>query len=121
MTSVCNRAIIVKADSSSKMEVDSKELKKRCLLLQRYLDHKLELELQALYALQAVVHAKDHPAGVLRTFFDFLYDEDIISEDAFYKWEKSTDPAEKAGKGVAQTSVTQFFTWLREAEDEEQD
>lgn len=57
-------------------------------------------------------------AGLLRTFFDVLYDEDVISEEAFYKWESSKDPAEQQGKGVALKSVTAFFTWLREAEEE---
>lgn len=54
-------------------------------------------------------------------FFDCLYDEDVISEDAFYKWESSKDPAEQNGKGVALKSVTAFFTWLREAEEESED
>lgn len=54
-------------------------------------------------------------------FFDCLYDEDVISEDAFYKWEASKDPAEQEGKGVALKSVTAFFTWLREAEEESED
>lgn len=51
-------------------------------------------------------------------FFDCLYDEDVISEDAFYKWETSKDPAEQQGKSIALKSVTAFFTWLREAEEE---
>lgn len=51
-------------------------------------------------------------------FFDTLYDEDVIKEEAFYKWESSKDPAEQTGKGVALKSVTAFFTWLREAEEE---
>uniref|UniRef100_A0A7M4F030 Eukaryotic translation initiation factor 4 gamma 1 n=1 Tax=Crocodylus porosus TaxID=8502 RepID=A0A7M4F030_CROPO len=55
---------------------------------------------------------------LLRMFFDALYDEDVIKEEAFYKWESSKDPAEQQGKGVALKSVTAFFTWLREAEDE---
>ncbi|KAF6736220.1 Eukaryotic translation initiation factor 4 gamma 3 [Oryzias melastigma] len=58
---------------------------------------------------------------LLRMFFDCLYDEDVISEDAFYKWESSKDPAEQEGKGVALKSVTAFFTWLREAEEESED
>ena len=58
-----------------------------------------------------------HISGVLRSFFDTLYDEDIISEEAFYAWDKSTDPAEIAGKGVATNSVKQFFTWLQNAEE----
>ena len=58
------------------------------------------------------------PPDLLRMFFDALYDEDVIKEEAFYKWESSKDPAEQQGKGVALKSVTAFFTWLREAEDE---
>lgn len=54
-------------------------------------------------------------------FFDCLYDEDVISEDAFCQWETSKDPAEQQGKGVALKSVTAFFTWLREAEEESED
>lgn len=61
------------------------------------------------------------PPDLLRMFFDCLYDEDVISEDAFYKWESSKDPAEQHGKGVALKSVTAFFTWLREAEEESED
>lgn len=57
-------------------------------------------------------------SDLLRMFFDTLYDEDVIKEEAFYKWESSKDPAEQQGKGVALKSVTAFFTWLREAEDE---
>lgn len=56
--------------------------------------------------------------GVLRTLFDTLYDEDIISEDAFNQWETSKDTAEQEGKGVAMKQVVQFFTWLREADDD---
>ena len=57
-------------------------------------------------------------SDLLRMFFDVLYDEDVIKEEAFYSWETSKDPAEQVGKGVALKSVTAFFTWLREAEDE---
>ena len=51
-------------------------------------------------------------AGVLRMFFDIFYDKSIITKDAFNQWEKSTDPAERAGRSAAKTSVKQFFTWL---------
>lgn len=57
-------------------------------------------------------------ADLLRLFFDVLYDEDVVKEDAFYSWESSKDPAEQQGKGVALKSVTNFFTWLREEEEE---
>lgn len=57
-------------------------------------------------------------ADLLLMFFNTLYDEDVIKEEAFYKWESSKDSAEQTGKGVALKSVTTFFTWLREAEEE---
>ena len=60
-------------------------------------------------------------AGLLHTIFENLYDGDILTEEAFDLWENCTDPAEQEGKGVAVKSTTQFFTWLREAEEEEKD
>lgn len=71
--------------------------------------------------LRFIVLVSFPPPDLLRMFFDCLYDEDVISEDAFYKWESSKDPAEQNGKGVALKSVTAFFTWLREAEEESED
>uniref|UniRef100_A0A4W6DCM2 Eukaryotic translation initiation factor 4 gamma 3 n=1 Tax=Lates calcarifer TaxID=8187 RepID=A0A4W6DCM2_LATCA len=93
----------------------------RLPVLLKYLNSDTERQLQALYALQALIVALDQPPNLLRMFFDCLYDEDVISEDAFYKWETSKDPAEQQGKGVALKSVTAFFTWLREAEEESED
>ncbi|XP_059200082.1 eukaryotic translation initiation factor 4 gamma 1a isoform X2 [Centropristis striata] len=113
MTSVCQSAIIC----DNPYRVDARQIGQRASLLQRYLcdEHK---ELQALYALQALMVHMEQPANLLRMFFDALYDEDVIKEEAFYKWESSKDPAEQTGKGVALKSVTAFFTWLREAEEE---
>uniref|UniRef100_A0A2K5RWM0 Eukaryotic translation initiation factor 4 gamma 3 n=1 Tax=Cebus imitator TaxID=2715852 RepID=A0A2K5RWM0_CEBIM len=118
MTAVCKAAII--ADCST-FRVDTAVIKQRVPILLKYLDSDTEKELQALYALQASVVKLDQPANLLRMFFDCLYDEEVISEDAFYKWESSKDPAEQNGKGVALKSVTAFFTWLREAEEESED
>nr|XP_045005061.1 eukaryotic translation initiation factor 4 gamma 3 isoform X28 [Jaculus jaculus] len=118
MTAVCKAAII--ADCST-FKVDTAVIKQRVPILLKYLDSDTEKELQALYALQASIVKLDQPANLLRMFFDCLYDEEVISEDAFYKWESSKDPAEQNGKGVALKSVTAFFTWLREAEEESED
>ncbi|XP_070615477.1 eukaryotic translation initiation factor 4 gamma 3 isoform X6 [Erythrolamprus reginae] len=118
MTAVCKAALLV--DSSS-LRVDTTVIKRRVPILLKYLDSDTEKELQALYALQASIVKLDQPPNLLRMFFDCLYDEEVISEDAFYKWESSKDPAEQNGKGVALKSVTAFFTWLREAEEESED
>uniref|UniRef100_A0A7N8XBS6 Eukaryotic translation initiation factor 4 gamma 1-like n=1 Tax=Mastacembelus armatus TaxID=205130 RepID=A0A7N8XBS6_9TELE len=113
MTSICQSAIICE----NPYKVDNELIKQRAILLQKYLKDE-QKELQALYALQALMVQMEQPANLLRMFFDALYDEDVIKEEAFYKWESSKDPAEQQGKGVALKSVTAFFTWLREAEDE---
>uniref|UniRef100_A0A7N8YB51 Eukaryotic translation initiation factor 4 gamma, 3a n=1 Tax=Mastacembelus armatus TaxID=205130 RepID=A0A7N8YB51_9TELE len=111
MTAVCKAAV----------KVDTAIIQRRLPVLLKYLNSDTERQLQALYALQALIVALDQPPNLLRMFFDCLYDEDVISEDAFYKWETSKDPAEQQGKGVALKSVTAFFTWLREAEEESED
>ncbi|KAJ8360467.1 hypothetical protein SKAU_G00169920 [Synaphobranchus kaupii] len=118
MTTVCKAA--VKGDSAS-YRVDSATIQRRLPVLLKYLNSDTERQLQALYALQALIVSLDQPPNLLRMFFDCLYDEDVISEDAFYKWESSKDPGEQQGKGVALKSVTAFFTWLREAEEESED
>uniref|UniRef100_A0A8C2TIN6 Eukaryotic translation initiation factor 4 gamma 3 n=1 Tax=Coturnix japonica TaxID=93934 RepID=A0A8C2TIN6_COTJA len=115
MTAVCKAAII------GDFRVDTAVIKQRVPILLKYLDSDTEKELQALYALQASIVKLDQPPNLLRMFFDCLYDEDVIKEEAFYKWESSKDPAEQNGKGVALKSVTAFFTWLREAEEESED
>uniref|UniRef100_A0A673CDS2 Eukaryotic translation initiation factor 4 gamma, 3a n=1 Tax=Sphaeramia orbicularis TaxID=375764 RepID=A0A673CDS2_9TELE len=111
MTAVCKAAV----------KVDTAIIQRRLPVLLKYLNSDTERQLQALYALQALIVTLDQPPNLLRMFFDCLYDEDVISEDAFYKWETSKDPAEQQGKGVALKSVTAFFTWLREAEEESED
>eukprot|EP00105_Crassostrea_gigas_P013648 XP_011430027.1 PREDICTED: eukaryotic translation initiation factor 4 gamma 3 isoform X5 [Crassostrea gigas] len=113
MTLVCESAI---TGSGSRARVLPEVIKNRGDLLEKYLDHRAESELQALYAIQSLVHKLEHPQGVFRTLFETLYDEDIISEDGFNQWEKSKDPNEQEGKGVAMKQVVQFFTWLREVD-----
>lgn len=50
---------------------------------------------------------------ILRVFFNTLYDEDIISEEAFNQWYNCDDLlADQLGKGVAKSSVNHFFMWL---------
>uniref|UniRef100_A0A3B5M5J0 Eukaryotic translation initiation factor 4 gamma, 1a n=1 Tax=Xiphophorus couchianus TaxID=32473 RepID=A0A3B5M5J0_9TELE len=98
-------------------KVDEEQIKERASLLQRYLCDE-EKALQALYALQALMVHMEQPASLLLMFFNSLYDEDVIDEEVFYKWESCKDPAEQTGKGVALKSVTGFFTFLRNAEEE---
>jgi len=70
-------------------------------------------------ALQYLMHRLEHPNKLLHSIFEKVYDDDVLSEEAFMAWEKNDDAAEQEGKGVALKSCTQFFTWLQEAEEEE--
>ncbi|PFX24037.1 Eukaryotic translation initiation factor 4 gamma 1 [Stylophora pistillata] len=91
-------------------------MKDRKSLLQKYIDVNGQLELQALYAVQALFVQLDHPPGFIKSYFDTLYDEDVITEDSFHAWESS--PEEKLGKGVAIGASIEFFRWLRSASEE---
>jgi len=91
----------------------------RASILKKYLDANKDRELHALYAIQSLVHKLEHPNKLLHNILEVLYDKDCISEDALLDWEKSDDVEEQEGKGVALKSCTQFFDWLRTAEEEE--
>ncbi|XP_077579998.1 eukaryotic translation initiation factor 4 gamma 1a isoform X6 [Stigmatopora nigra] len=112
MTAVCQLAI-----TADPHKVGAPLILSRVSLLKHFLSDE-QKELEGLYALQALMVQMEHPANLLRTFFDKLYDADVISESVFNKWESSKDPAEQNGKGVALKSVTTFFTWLRSPEEE---
>ena len=60
-------------------------------------------------------------SGVLHQIFECLYDVDVVSEEALLAWETCNDPAELEGKGVAIKSTTQFFVWLKQPSDDEEE
>lgn len=111
---------------SSEIQLDDQLLKLRAPILKLALDTKDsqkdgELQLQALYAIQELVHRLEHPTKLLHTILELLYDLELISEESMLEWEASTDPEEQKGKGVALKSCTHFFKWLKEAEEEGED
>lgn len=91
-------------------------MKVRKSLLQKYIDINTHLELQALFAVQALFVQLDHPPGFIKSYFDTLYDEEVVSEDSFNTWESSSE--EQLGKGVAVAASSEFFRWLRSASEE---
>ncbi|GFU09861.1 eukaryotic translation initiation factor 4 gamma 3 [Nephila pilipes] len=115
LVTVVHEYAITEADSS--YALDFGKVKQRSSLLTRYIDHKDRLELQALYAVQALMNELGQPSGLLHQIFDILYDDDVITEEAFKEWELSDDPNEAEGKGVAVNSVKSFFMWLREPDE----
>ncbi|XP_053302621.1 eukaryotic translation initiation factor 4 gamma 3 [Pleuronectes platessa] len=116
MTAVCEAA----AKDNTKCGVDM-ALFQKSLPVFKYRNSDTEQQLHALHSLQALIITLHQPPNLLRIFFDCMYDGDVISEDPFYSWGTSKDSAKQLGKGVALQSVTAFFTWLREAEQESED
>ncbi|XP_015747286.1 PREDICTED: eukaryotic translation initiation factor 4 gamma 1-like [Acropora digitifera] len=92
------------------------KLKNRKNLLQKYIDANTDLEVQALYAVQALFLRLDRPQGFVKSYFDSLYDEEIITEISFNTWESSVE--EEPGKGVTVMAASEFFRWLRSATEE---
>ncbi|XP_059178282.1 interaptin-like [Physella acuta] len=87
------------------------EIKARKDILQQYINTPLR-ELQALYAIQDLIHRLEHPSGVTFALFYVLYDEDVISRDMFKCWKKPSRTAEAEGKDDCFAALTRFFSWL---------
>ncbi len=60
-------------------------------------------------------------SGVLHQIFDCLFDNNVVSEEALLTWESSNEPAEMEGKSMAIKSTRQFFIWLKEPSDADED
>ncbi|KAK7084911.1 Eukaryotic translation initiation factor 4 gamma [Halocaridina rubra] len=94
-------------------------MKHRLQVVRKYVDGNDRLELQCIYALQAICVTHQHPPGLLEQCFNAFYDSEVVSEEAFDEWLKSQDPEEQEGRGVCVASVQSFMRWLKEADVEE--
>ncbi|XP_053267681.1 eukaryotic translation initiation factor 4 gamma 3-like [Pleuronectes platessa] len=110
MTAVCKAAV----KNNTNCRVHTALIQKRLPVLLQYRNSESERQLHALQELQSLIVALDHPPNLLQIFFECMYDE-----DAFCKSGTRKDPANQLDKGVALKTVTAFFTWLREAESED--
>ncbi|ROT85253.1 Eukaryotic translation initiation factor 4 gamma 3 [Penaeus vannamei] len=81
MTSNDGSSIRVTEDFEEKM-------KKRLAVVLKYVDSSDKLELQCIYALQAISVKHQHPPGLLEKCFNAFYDTEVVSEEAFEEWAK---------------------------------
>ena len=146
-------ACLINRDPQKKIQEDI--AKKRMTVLNSIIQHKPEAEIQAVYAIQNFVSKLEHPPStyddvrrictslilahleMARLLFDIFYDEECVSEDAFFEWLKHPDQSETEGKpnrpanrsssrssissaghAVVEMSTKDFFTWLQQAETE---
>ncbi|KAH8401339.1 hypothetical protein KR009_004655 [Drosophila setifemur] len=79
-----------------------------------------ELQLMALYALQLFCYSESFPKGMLCRWFKYLYESEIIEEEAFVLWKEEISD-QYPGKGSALFQVNAWLTWLQEAESEDDD
>lgn len=94
------------------------KMKNRLAVVLKYVDGNEILEMQCIYALQALCVKHQYPQGLLEKCFNAFYDSEVVSEEAFEEWVNSKDPEEQEGKGVCITSVQNFMRWLKEADEE---
>ncbi|XP_044251834.2 eukaryotic translation initiation factor 4 gamma 2 [Drosophila takahashii] len=86
-------------------------------MLQTFLGQN-ELQLMALYALQSFCYNENFPKGMLCRWFKYLYESEIIEEEAFVLWKEEISD-KYPGKGSALFQVNAWLTWLQEAESED--
>ncbi|XP_046394850.1 eukaryotic translation initiation factor 4 gamma 2 isoform X1 [Ischnura elegans] len=89
-------------------------------VLQAFLQNEINLQVVAVYALQVYCYSKQFPKGMLLRWFVYLYDLEIVEEDAFMKWKEDISD-DYPGKGKALFQVHTWLTWLYEAEAESEE
>lgn len=89
--------------------------------LRRLLDGKPNRQIQSIYAMVTLMIELEHPSRVLVQIFEALHQNDLVSTETFFAWEKCDDPAQQESKGVAIKSTIPFFTFLKEGEDSSDD
>ncbi|CAF1592091.1 unnamed protein product [Rotaria magnacalcarata] len=109
-------ACLINRDPQKKIQEDI--AKKRMTVLNAIIEHKPEAEIQAVYAIQNFVNKLEHPPKMAQLLFDIFYDEECVSEDAFFEWLRNPDQSETEGHAIVEISTKDFFTWLEQAETE---
>jgi len=112
---ICSSSLI----KGNQCECNKELLRRRKSILLKYIDRSKDLELEALFALQQLVYELKQPRGLLNCIFTELYEGEVITEDAFFVWEKTKDFP--LGKGHALSSVKDFLVWLKKADEESND
>uniref|UniRef100_A0A0K8SEI4 Eukaryotic translation initiation factor 4 gamma 3 n=3 Tax=Lygus hesperus TaxID=30085 RepID=A0A0K8SEI4_LYGHE len=93
-------------------------------LILKYVDNTEDLELICLFAIKNfVVKEAALELSVLTESFRNLYDDSIISVEAFKKWKDDTsiEPLESEGRLLATKTLEPFYVFLAEADDEEEE
>ena len=108
-------------DDKKVAEAEKEGIKSFVNLLKSFVFDKTPLQLTALYAMQSVAHEVKFPKGMLLTWFNSLYDDEVVEDEVFLKWKEDIND-DYPGKGQALFQVNTWLIWLAETEaDEEED
>ncbi|KAG4069974.1 hypothetical protein HA402_015198 [Bradysia odoriphaga] len=110
---------VVDSSLDNRFKMNDKQFLQRIPLLERYIDGNNQLQLQALIAIQILIHRLEHPQGLMQSIFSNLVTEKIISTDSIMNWKNRTDVMD--GKGVAVTSLRNFFELLENSDGSSED
>ncbi|XP_024515440.1 eukaryotic translation initiation factor 4G-like [Selaginella moellendorffii] len=73
---------------------------------------------QYIVAVQQFAHHHGHPSGLMTALFNSFYTDEVISENAFFKWQDDVkDPT--PGREQAIREVGKWLCWLHEAPEED--
>jgi len=112
-------------ETSGGNEKAIKEKEKELLLkfkpvIGNFLRDQGDLQIIAVYALQAAWFAVDSPKIMLLRWFMNMYELEIIEEEAFLKWKEDIRD-DYPGKGNALFQVNQWLLWLEQADEEDEE
>lgn len=104
----------------SDLEKEKSLLEKFKPIMRTFFDDRVDLQMNAIYALQTYFFSLDFPKGLLLRWFNLMYELEIVEEEAFLKWREDVTDA-YPGKGKALFQVNTWLTWLAEAESEDEE
>lgn len=111
------RAGLSGPEKAAAKETDRKVFNGLASVLKSYTEDNNGAQVQVAYALQQFCFDAKFPSGAMLRYAQFLYDDDLVEEDAWFTWREDIND-EYQGKGDALIAVNAYLNWMREAPEE---
>lgn len=108
-----------KTSATEGLAAEAEQLEAYAPVFKKFFPDNIGQQTECLVEAQRFCYEKGFPKGLLGLVFRYLYDQDLVDEEAFRAWESRAGP----GKDQALEEVASQLQWLRTAkqEDEEDD
>lgn len=116
-TAVCKACLQVDIDIKDKVTLSDESMKEYSPILIKYLQsgkENLEVEMEALNAVQLLVNDLQHPRDLAYFIFCAFDDADIVTTEGFKHWH--TASKEQQGRGVIHQALKGFFNDLTQSD-----